>query len=291
MKRVLILVLTTSIIGGVFCCCSSNKVKQSENIEISKSIDNMILVEGGKFKNTKSRFASSNKKVESFYIGKNEVTQQEWKEIMENNPSQFKGDDLPVENVTWYDCIEYCNKRSQREGLERYYNIDKDNRDKKNICQYDDIKWSVTVNDDANGYRLPTEAEWEYAAEGGTLSKGFLYSGSDNLEEVGWYWKNSGDKELTGDWNWATIENNNNNTKTVAQKSPNELGIYDMSGNVREWCWDWYHDSVNPDGLYRVVKGGGLIGDAKACENYYKGKFEPNGVGKDQGFRICKNSQ
>ncbi len=105
---------------------------------------------------------------------------------------------------------------------------------------------------------MPTELEWEYAADGGQASKGYTYSGSNNADEVEWYWKNAGDKYLSGDWNWPIIESNNNKTKSIDTRKPNELGIYyDMSGNVREWCWDWYGDLDSESGFYRVVKGGG----------------------------------
>ncbi|MBE6051392.1 MAG: formylglycine-generating enzyme family protein [Clostridium sp.] len=284
MKKIISLILTLFV--SLLCGCSN---KSEDDKKISKSIDNMVLVKGGSIKNEKSRYASSNKEISDFYIGKYEVTQKEWNEVMDNNPSKFKGDNLPVEMVSWYDCIEYCNKRSEKEELKPYYNIDKNKKDRKNTCQYDEQKWSVTINEDADGYRLPTELEWEYAAEGGNNSKSFDYSGSSNIEDVAWYWKNAGDNELTGDWNWANIEKNNNKTKDVGAKQSNEIGLYDMSGNVREWCFDWYRDAEAPDGFYKVWKGGGFIGDARACESYYRGKFEPNGMGSDQGFRICKN--
>jgi formylglycine-generating enzyme required for sulfatase activity len=131
-------------------------------------------------------------------MGKHEVTQREWRELMGNNPSYFKGDNLPVENVNWYEAIEYCNKRSVKEGLAPVY------RGSGN---------SITCDWSANGYRLPTEAEWEYAAKGG--NKNFLtyvYAGSNTVDAVAWYGGNS--------------------THPVGTKAPNDLGIYDLSGNV-----------------------------------------------------------
>lgn len=253
-----------------------------------KNQDSFIFIKGGTFINTTSNFYTKNVILSDFYIGKYEVTQKEWIDIMGSNPSEFKGDKLPVETVSWYDCIEYCNKRSIKEGYEPYYNINKDKKDSDNKSAYDDIKWTVTTNPEANGYRLPTEAEWEYAAGGGRKSENYTYSGSNKADDAAWYWRNAGNKYLSGDWNWTIIENNKNRTKVIGSKKPNELGLYDMSGNVREWCWDWYEDEENISGLFRVWKGGGWIGDVSCCELSYRGKFEANGWGSDQGFRVCR---
>ncbi|MEC0169152.1 formylglycine-generating enzyme family protein [Paenibacillus graminis] len=246
----------------------------------------LVFVKGGEFINTKSNYYGTNVSLPNFYIGKTEVTQKEWGEIMGNNPSVFKGDHLPVETVNWYDAVEYCNKRSIKEGLQPYYNIDKNTMDPNNKSEIDNLKWTVAVITEANGYRLPTEAEWEYAAGGGQTSKSYTYSGSNNADEVAWYWKNAGDNYLSGDWNWPIIENNHNQTKPVGGKQPNELGLYDMSGNVREWCWNWYGDMDSHSGSLRVLKGGGWVGDVISCGLLYRGKFEANGAGADLGFRV-----
>lgn len=253
------------------------------------SSDGLIMIQGGTFENTNSNFFDKQITIHDFYIGKYEITQKEWVEIMGNNPSSFLGDKLPVETVSWYDCIEYCNKRSLKEGLEQYYNIDKYMIDPDNRSEYDSIKWIVTINEDANGYRLPTEAEWEYAASGGRKSKDYKYSGNNEVDKVAWFWRNAGNSYLTGDWNWASIESNNNSTKTIGEKNANELGLYDMSGNVREWCFDWYENEEQSNGIYRVWKGGGWMGDSTCCEISYRGKFEANGFGADHGFRVCRN--
>lgn len=249
--------------------------------------ENMVLVKGGTIMDSDSN--SSDIKIDDFYIGKYEVTQEEWVEVMGSNPSEFKGEDLPVEMVSWYDSIEYCNRRSIKEGLKPYYNIEKDVKDSDNKNEFDSVKWIVTINEGTNGYRLPTEAEWEYAASGGQNSESYTYSGSDDADEVGWYWRNAGDEYLTGDWNWPIILNNNNKTKPIGTMIPNELGLYDMSGNVREWCWDWYEDLNIEAGYFRTWKGGGWIGDVSCCEPAYRGKYEANGRGPDQGFRVCRS--
>ena len=277
--RKTIVFLITAIVMIAFSSCSRGKS------------NDMVFVEGGTFVNTNSNYYGETITIDDFYIGKYEVTGSEWAKIMGNNPSEFVGNNnLPVEMVSWYDCIEYCNKRSIKEGLEPYYNIDKDTIDLNNISEYDDVKWTVTINETANGYRLPTEAEWEYAASGGRLSKNYTYSGSDNVDEIGWHWRNCGDEYLSGEWNWSKIEANNGSTKPVGSMSPNELGLYDMSGNVREWCFDWYSEEANASGdAYKIWKGGGWLGDTVCCELSYRGKYEANGKGFDTGFRVCRN--
>ncbi len=283
MRKLLIFLLIATTV--VISACSQEEPEKNGN----EKNDNFVLVEGGTFMNKKSNYYGKSVTISNFYIGKYEVTQKEWIEVMGSNPSEFKDDNLPVEMVSWYDVVEYCNKRSIEEGLKPYYNIDRNKKDPNNKSDYDNLKWTVTINEEANGYRLPTEAEWEYAAGGGQISKSYTYSGSDNADEVAWYWKNSGDEYLSGDWNWPAIENNNSKTKPVGVKKPNELGLYDMSGNVREWCWNWYGDDLDSSsGSLRVAKGGGWMGDVSNDEVSYRGKFEASGIGPDQGFRVIR---
>ena len=164
-----------------------------------------------------------------YYIGKYEVTQALWQSVMGSNPSYFKGDNLPVENVSCDDCQEFISKLNRMTG---------------------------------RTFRLPTEAEWEYAARGGKKSRGYQYSGSSNISDVAWYDGNSGSK-----------------THPVGTKQANELGLYDMTGNVWEWCQDWYYSYVsssqtNPTGAVsgssRVRRGGSWSSLAKYCRSSYR---------------------
>ena len=174
-----------------------------------------------------------------YYIGKYEVTQALWKAVMGNNPSEFKGDNLPVEMVSWSDCQEFISKLNR-----------------------------ITEKT----FRLPTEAEWEYAARGGKKSRGYQYSGSNNLSDVAWYYDNSGSK-----------------THAVGTKQSNELGIYDMSGNVYEWCQDRYGEyrrsaQVNPTGAMsgsvRVFRGACWYYNARLCRLSCRGGNSPD-------YRYC----
>jgi formylglycine-generating enzyme required for sulfatase activity len=204
--------------------------------------------------------------VKGFYMSDHEVTQKEWVEVMGRNPSYFKGDTLPVENVSWYDAIEYCNKRSAREGLTPAYTVNGTN---------------VTWNRSANGYRLPTEAEWEYAARGGNKNGGYEYSGSNSVDSVAWYSNNSGGQ-----------------TQSVKTKSANSLGLYDMSGNVWEWCWDWWSDSYTSgaqtdptgasSGTSSVFRGGGWGSGAAGVRSADRIYSTPSNRFGDLGFRLVR---
>jgi len=218
--------------------------------------------------------------VSSFYMGKYEVTQKEYQDVMGTNPSSFQGDNLPVEKVSWYDAIEYCNKRSQKEGLTPAYTINKNQSDPNNKST-SKVKWTVTWNRNANGYRLPTEAEWEYACRAGTTTA--YNTGAVISDNTGWYSANSG-----------------NTTHLVGQKSANTWGLYDMHGNVWEWCWDWYGNYSNEaqtdpvgavSGSDRVLRGGGLNGSAEYCRSAYRYIYYPYNRSYGLGFRLVRNAQ
>ena len=289
---IILVVLIVPVAIGLSTSSILSIGKKQQRVQLPETLviglTEFVLIEGGTFRNTKSNYYGKNVTISDFYIGRYEVTQKEWTSVMDSNPSEFKGENFPVESVSWYDCVEYCNKRSIKEGLKPYYNIDKNKKDPNNNNDIDNIKWTVTINSGADGYRLPNDAEWEYAAGGGWMSKNYTYSGSNDIDEVAWYWRNSGDEHLTGHWHWTRIERNNNKTKSIGRKRPNELGLYDMSGNVREWCWDW-NESGRSGLKGRVWKGGGWIGAGYCCESSFRGSFEASGKGSDTGFRVCRD--
>jgi len=213
----------------------------------------MIALQGGTFQMGSNSGDSGETPVHevrlnNFSIGQTDVTQELWEAVMGTNPSDFKGNKKPVEKVSWDDCQTFIQKLNQQTGKQ---------------------------------FRLPTEAEWEFAARGGSQSKGYTYSGSNTLSDVAWYSGNSG-----------------STTHDVATKSPNELGIYDMSGNVFEWCQDWYgsdyySNSVvnNPSGpssgSHRVIRGGSWYCDAIYCRVSCRDSYTPSNSDYDVGFRLA----
>jgi len=229
-----------------------------------------------------------------FYIGKYQVTQAQHQAVMGSNPSSSYGvgNNYPVYNVNWYDAIEFCNALSLKEGLSPYYTIDKVNKDPNNTNDYDSYKWTITRNSTANGYRLPTEAQWEYAAKGGNGTPGnYTYSGSNTVGDVAWYWGNI-PSQISGNPGYGT--------QPVGTKAPNGLGIYDIPGNVWEWCWDWYGSysseaQTNPvgsaSGDYRVVRGGSWRNNASNACSVGRGDYDPVIRGNFIGFRLVRPSE
>ena len=219
----------------------------------------MIKVEGGTFSmgatSEQGSVAYKDEKpvhsvtLSDYYIGETEVTQELWEAVMGSNPSYCKGNNQrPVERVSWNDCQEFINKLNRLTG---------------------------------KNFRLPTEAEWEYAARGGKYSKDYVYkySGSNNADEVAWYYDNSGDE-----------------THPVKTKKANKLGLYDMSGNVDEWCNDWwgfYHSNSQPNptgpsrGECRVLRGGSWFNDDRDLCVSGRGGSTPDGRGSNFGLRLA----
>ncbi len=204
----------------------------------------MVRVDGGSYQ--MGSYSGNNDEqpvhsetVNTFYIGKTEVTQRLWSAVMGNNPSQFKGENLPVENVSWFDCQEFVDRLSRLTG---------------------------------RIFRLPTEKEWEYAARGGNKSRGYTYSGSDDIYRIAWYTENSGET-----------------THPVAQKLDNELGIYDMSGNVWEWCSDNYSTNYSSprNRPSRVIRGSSWNGAAHSCSVAYRNGATPGFRDNFLGCRLA----
>jgi len=236
----------------------------------------MVRIPGGTFQmgsNDGSDFDESQPRtvtLTGFSIGKYEVTQAQYQAVMGYNPSEFKTDAAsgetqnrrPVENVTWYDAIEFCNKLSTREGLQPIYSISYRTPE----TGYPITSATVTANWNNNGYRLPTEVQWECACRAGTTTP--WHSGTETeLGNYAWYDANSNDK-----------------THEVGKKSPNAFGLYDMSGNVWEWCWDWYDGSRSD----RVVRGGGWDNSAEFVRSAYRLSIDPSDRDGSLGFRLVR---
>lgn len=233
-------------------------VLKSRNIE-SYSVNNvtftMVKVKGGTFSMgatgsdcEKDENPRHDVTLNDFCIGQFEVTQELWEAVMGKNPSWHKGKDLPVERVSWDDCQEFIKKLNEFTRM---------------------------------NFRLPTEAEWEYAARGGSKTRDYKYSGSGNVEDVAWY-----------------VENSRRRTHSVGSKSPNEIEVYDMTGNVWEWCQDWYGEKVygernmtNPQGArrgtFRVRRGGSCCYDEDVCRVSNRGNEYPSAASKHTGLRLC----
>ncbi len=234
---------------------------------------NMVRVEGGTFTmgatSEQGSDASDDEKpayqvtLSDFSIGETEVTQALWQAVMGSNPSKLKGSNLPVETVSWDDCQIFIERLSHFAGRR---------------------------------FRLPTEAEWEYAARGGKKNCGYKYSGSDQVGDVAWLWENCGDKPLRGRFDPEKIIKHNCRAHDVKTKKGNELGLYDMSGNVWEWCQDWWGNyssgsHTNPtgpsSGSYRVCRGGSWFFGSWYCRVSYRTHFTPDFRNDLLGLRIA----
>jgi formylglycine-generating enzyme required for sulfatase activity len=254
LKNLIRFILLTSLFLVAVIALPQDKTSVPSNyIETACRINmQMVFVKGGTFKMGSNDGAGDEKpvhqvKLNDFCIGKYEVTQRQWQYVMGKNPSFFKDcEDCPVEQVSWYDVQQFIRKLNRKSG---------------------------------RNYRLPTEAEWEYAARGGSKSRGYVFSGSDTLGNVAWYNDNSGSK-----------------THLVGQKHPDELGLNDMSGNVMEWCSDWYgHYSpasqVNPkgprEGDYKVYRGGGWGYVPRSCRPSARDRSSPSSHSFNLGFRLA----
>ena len=265
--------------------------------------EGFVFVEAGTFKMGSTEGFDTNKPVHEvtitkpFYMGKYEVTQAEYEVYCSygsSSPSSSygDGDNYPAYYVSWYDALVYCNKRSMAEGLTPCYSINDstDPEDWGDVPTSSSGTWnSVECNWNANGYRLPTEAEWEYAARAGDNTVDSLtYSGTSDVNKL-------------GDYAWY-YDSANDNTHEVGTKLPNAFGLYDMSGNVWEWCWNWFTDSYDTTteggsdptgasaGSYRVYRGGGWSSNSDYCAVSCRNLNDPSLRYDNLGFRVVRAS-
>jgi len=273
----------------------------SDYSNINAFLPNFVFVQGGTFQMGSNSGDGYEQPVHSvtlspFYINKYQTTQAEWQTVMTGNnngisptPSYFPNNpNRPVERVSWYAAIVYCNRKSIQDGLTPCYakSGDTDPNTWGAVPTSNNTAWNaITCNWSVNGYRLPTEAEWEYVARGGNQSNNYTYSGSNIVGNVAWYYSNSSSQ-----------------THDVGTKAPNELGIYDMSGNVYEWCWDWYSSSYyssspanNPtgpsSGSYRVLRGGSWNSNDYYCRVANRNYYSPGNSYYSLGLRVLRTIQ
>jgi formylglycine-generating enzyme len=238
---------------GILAACTPTRVVQKSDVK----------TEWLKTKLVEKDFTRANSVEANFYMGITEVSQKEFESLMEFNPSKFPGESLPVENVTWYDAAMFCNKLSEKEGVEAYYTFTDVEKTGDAITAA-----NLDENKQSKGYRLPTKDEWRYAAAGGAKSAGYKYSGSNTPGEVAWYKDNSEGK-----------------THTIATKKANELGLFDMSGNV----WEWTNTESRFDGSRVKAFMGGAWAESESnvevkSDNYDK----PENRNKYTGFRVAR---
>ncbi|MFQ9716551.1 MAG: flavodoxin [Blautia sp.] len=309
MKRLTAIFLSLVMLVSLAACSSANDMDgesasqssvSSQSADTSETATNqeapegLVLIEGGSFQMgspDSEPWRSEDETqhsvtVSNFYISPYELTQGEYQAVMDENPSSFSGENLPVDNISWLDAVIYCNARSEQEGMAPAYTIDGQN---------------VTWNREADGYRLPTEAEWEYACRAGTDTP-FNTENSPGADEVNYYghypyeiegnYFSQDDLDTQpGEYRETTVE--------VGSFSPNTFGLYDMHGNVSEWVWDYYGsygteeqtDPTGPEtGSLRVYRGGGWNDFAKNMRSAYRATLEQDHGSFNIGIRLVRNA-
>jgi formylglycine-generating enzyme required for sulfatase activity len=279
----------TSLASGNYTIRASGRNGCGFTFELSQSyiktapID-LVSIPGGTFQMGDTRGEGGSDElpvrsvtVSSFRMSRYEVTQAQWQAVMENNPSDFQnGPNCPVERVSWFDAVAFCNALSIREGRQVVYTINGTN---------------VTANWSANGYRLPTEAEWEYAAGGGPTNRTRFGNGRDILDASEANFNASADFKQS----YSNIGIYRQRTMEVGSYISNRFGLYDMSGNVWEWCWDWTgtyqsQSEINPKGSFsgvrRTIRGGCWINAPYFCRVTLRYNESPIGVFNGVGFRV-----
>lgn len=236
-----------------------------------------------------------------FWLGKYEITQKQYADITGENPcagSRYgEGDSLPVYNISWYDAVEFCNILSEHNGLKPYYIIRGKDSDSDNKSGNDVIRRKVKVNDNANGFRLPTEAQWEYACRAGTVTDFHWGKDSswDGSGRYAWHMFNSGQKMYSkGRFWWVKYHK----VRKTGTRIPNRFGVHDMCGNVAEWCYDRYSpgykasdgnsDPLIDEGeyIYRVVRGGSILDSPKDMTSFKRWPVEPFEKAGTNGIRV-----
>jgi len=239
-----------------------------------KQITKMVLLNDGFYLILVNRNSNTHRQidVDSFYLGIYTVTQSEYQDVMNANPSFFKGDTLPVENVTWSDAIDYCNRLSEREGLTPVYQRDENN---------------VTWKKNANGYRLPTDDEWEYACRAGTTTP-FNTGNTISSNQANYDGRFAYNTSVRGEYRAKTTP--------VGTFAANAWGLFDMHGNVWEWCWDNPNDALSDTlavntGSIRVIRGGGWSSSGVSLHSSYRSGYQPLFKNNYVGFRVARNAK
>ncbi len=259
-------VILLAILMALFSSCGKDKLPTETQLYVGVSPIEMVSIPAGTFQMGQTGLATPVHQVtvSAFQMGRYEITQAQYQAVVGSNPSSFKSStNAPVEYVSWYDAVTFCNKLSEAAGLQPCYNL---------------TTWACDFT--KNGYRLPTEAEWEYACRAGTTTNYYTGDSESDLAKAGWY-----------------DENSSRTTHVVGGKQANAFGLYDMHGNVFEWCNDCYgsyssENATDPQGpsrgSSRVLRGGSWFSYYYYCRSTYRSNYYPYGSVYFIGFRVVR---